>query len=473
MSNIINKNIFIKNLVPEKEILGTKYDYSKCAARMDQYAFVCPTNGEFKNESGMQQIADNRTQERFDEYKACGFDVLLILGNDKYTGEEFSTSQLKKNLDMAEKAGLKTVVYDSRLHDLSARDKAIVGDVFSTFEELVSFVKDCMTPYMNHPAFYGVTLFDEPRFMHLPAVGEITRAVKAVDEKIFVHTCLLPYFASVDYGLLDFRSSIDGADNEETTTAYKRYISEHLKRTGASYVAYDNYPIFYSRGETTICFTYFHNLQMTTNVAKSFGAKVDLTIQTYADFNTEMRWCDEDDIRFQAMTALSFGCCNISYFTYWMFPWRPKNGICQAIMDDYGNKLCYYETQRVNALAQKLYAVTSNFEYVGTNLYTTGEEPQLFELVERTDFEEIKGVKASVPTLLNGLYDKERDVKAFMIVNASDPFKKLNDQVEITFNGKSKAVVYINGTPEFVNLEDGVLSLNISCGDGVLIIPVD
>ena len=473
MSSIINKNIFIKNVLPSEQILGTKYDYSNCKNKMEQYAFVCPTNGEYSDENGAGKNPDNRTQERFDEYKACGFDVLLILGNDKYSGEDFNSSQLKKNLDMAYKSGLKTVVYDSRLHDLSARDKAIVGDVYASMEELTAFVKECMTPYMSHPAFYGVTLYDEPRFMHLPAVGEITRAVKAVDENIFVHTCLLPYFASVDYGLLDFRTSCDGAGDEETTTAYKRYIGEHLDRTGANYVAYDNYPIFYSRGETTICFTYFHNLQMTTNVAKAHGAKIDLTIQTYADFKSEMRWCDEDDIRFQAMAALAFACCNISYFTYWMFPWRTNSGICQAIMDDKGNKLCYYETQRVNELCQKLYAVTSNFEYAGTNLYTTGEEPQLFELVEREDFESIKSVNASVPTLCNRLFDKERGVEAFMLVNSSDPYKKLNDVVEIEFNNKSKAVVYVNGTPEYIGLDDGKLSLNISCGDGVIIIPID
>ena len=100
MSSIINKNIFIKNVLPSEQIVGTKYDYSNSKNRMGQYAFVCPTNGEYSDQEKVGKNPDNRTQERFDEYKACGFNVLLILGNDKYSGEDFNSSQLKKNLDM-------------------------------------------------------------------------------------------------------------------------------------------------------------------------------------------------------------------------------------------------------------------------------------------------------------------------------------------------------------------------------------
>ena len=62
---------------------------------------------------------------------------------------------------------------------------------------------------------------------------------------------------------------------------------------------------------------------------------------------------------------------------------------------------------------------------------------------------------------------------AFMIVNAEDPAMKLNDRVEIEFNGKSKAVVYLDGDPTFVALSDGKLTLDLACGDGALVIPMD
>ena len=467
-------SIYQKKIISESQVLGSKYDYSGCKGRMAQYAFISPTNGEVTIEGVFQKIGDFRNEKTYQEYKDCGFDVMLILGNDKYKGEEFNGSELQKNLDLCEKVGLKCIAFDERLHNLTTETESLIGRLYPTFDDLVEYVRSCLEPYRNHPAFYGVTLYDEPRFQHLKAVGEITRAVKAVDENIFVHTCLLPYFASVDYGLLDFRTSLQGGTDEDTTTAYKKYIGTHLDNTGASYIAYDNYPIFISRGETCICFTYFHNLQMVANVAKERGAKLDLTIQTYADTNTEMRLCDYDDVRFQAYSALAFGAMNVSYFTYFMFPTRGKGcGICQAIMDDYGNKMLYYETKRVNDIAQKIYKVTSNFVYNGTNLYTTGEEPQLFNLVERTEFEDVKSVKAALPTLVNRLYDANRKVNAYMIINAEDIAKKLNDRVDMEFNGKSKAIVYVDGDPSFIELDNGKLTLDVSCGDGVLVIPMD
>ena len=413
MSSVYNKQIFAYDLIK-----GTRYDYSERRGRMCQYAFISPTNGRVTIDGEDKILPDNRTEYNYKLYKDCGFDVMLILGNDKYCGEDFLTSDLKLNLDLCEKTGLKAIIFDGRLHDLSAKNTSLIGldKDFKSFSELQQYVKNCLAPYKDHPAFYGVTLYDEPRFQHLSAVGEITRAVKAVDERIFVHTCLLPYFASVDYGLLDFRTSM-GESGKDVAEQYKFYIDTHLKNTGAKYIAYDNYPIFFSRGETCICFTYFHNLQMVSETAAKNGARIDLTIQTYADKNTEMRICDKDDISFQMYSALAFGAINVSYFTYFMFPTRAKNsGICQAIMDDYGNKILYDEVKAVNKIAQKLFAVTECFNYSGTNLYVkSGEkEPQLFDLVKRTDFDSLIKVKVTTPTLVNRLYDANRKVEGFM-----------------------------------------------------------
>ena len=474
MSSIIREQIKYPVIIGDDQIIGTKYDYSSCSGRMAQYAFISPTNGEITVDGEKLKIADHRTLSRYQEYKDCGFDVMLLLPNDRYEGEEFMSSDLKMNLDLCHTVGLKTVVCDGRLHDMTMKKESLIGTQFDSFDKLVDWVRDCMNPYMTHPSFYGVTLYDEPRFQHLAAVGEVTRAVKAVCPKAFVHTCLLPYFASVDYGLLDFRTSLGPDADPDTTKEYKKYITTHLENTGADYVAYDNYPIFYSNNETWICFTYFHNLQMVANVANKFNARIDLTIQTYADTNTEMRLCDGDDVRFQAYAALAFGAKNVSYFTYFMFPHvKSGKGICQAIMDMHGNKLLYYETQSVNAIAQKVYKVTENFRYAGTNFACEEKDADLFEKLVKTDFDTIKNVTAAEPLLINRLYDYNRNVEGFMLVNASDPARKLNNVVKLELNGKTKAIVYVDGNPIFAPLKDGVLDLNISCGDGVFIIPIE
>ena len=51
--------------------------------------------------------------------------------------------------------------------------------------------------------------------------------------------------------------------------------------------------------------------------------------------------------------------------------------------------------------------------------------------------------------------------------------KNENNVVRLELSGKTKAIVYVDGNPIFAPLKDGVLDLNISCGDGVFIIPIE
>ncbi|MBE5750613.1 MAG: hypothetical protein E7346_07095 [Clostridiales bacterium] len=97
----------------------------------------------------------------------------------------------------------------------------------------------------------------------------------------------------------------------------------------------------------------------------------------------------------------------------------------------------------------------------------------MFEKLVKTDFDTIKNVTAAEPLLINRLYDYNRNVEGFMLVNASDTARKLNNVVKLELSGKTKAIVYVDGNPIFAPLKDGVLDLNISCGDGVFIIPIE
>ena len=104
MASVLTGCIFMLSMFGCGDSSAEKPDYSGSTAVMERYGFCGPTNGRYTDVNGFHHFdgVDFRTVERFQEYNDCGFDVLLIHGNDPYNGEPFETSWLKKNLDMAD-----------------------------------------------------------------------------------------------------------------------------------------------------------------------------------------------------------------------------------------------------------------------------------------------------------------------------------------------------------------------------------
>ena len=116
-------------------------------------------------------IEDFQTIERYQEYKDCGFDEMLFAGEDKYIGEEYQTSKLKKMLDLCEKCGIKAVVFDERIVSMTVKTQnSIIGELFDSEQELDDYLRECVKDYKDHPAFYGVSLKDEPKYSMFPAM---------------------------------------------------------------------------------------------------------------------------------------------------------------------------------------------------------------------------------------------------------------------------------------------------------------
>ena len=76
--------------------------------KMHIVGFTAPPNGMLEIDHVFSSVGqDFRTVERYTEYRECGFTELLFSGEDKYQGEDFGTSDLKRMLDNAHKSGLK------------------------------------------------------------------------------------------------------------------------------------------------------------------------------------------------------------------------------------------------------------------------------------------------------------------------------------------------------------------------------
>ena len=142
--------------------------------------FTAPPNGTLEIDHVKSYIGqDFRTKERYAEYKECGFSQILFSGEDKYLGEPFETSDLKRMLDNAAACGLQAIVFDERIMALTVQGKnSVVEEMFGgSREKLFSFVKDCLSAYRHHPAFYGVSVVDEPQVGKAQVLKEVIDAV--------------------------------------------------------------------------------------------------------------------------------------------------------------------------------------------------------------------------------------------------------------------------------------------------------
>ena len=165
--------------------------------KMNIMAYTPPTNGKVMVDNVLYDMGqDFRTKERYQEYKDCGFEVLMQAGETKYQGEPFETSDLKYMMDLALETGLKFLVYDQRILDIAANNTYGENDLicgrFSTQSELNDYISACMKSYMNHPAFYGVIIGDEPPFRSAYNLRNVCMAIHQAKKDTYIHNCFLP-----------------------------------------------------------------------------------------------------------------------------------------------------------------------------------------------------------------------------------------------------------------------------------------
>lgn len=457
-----------KTSQPADPSLATEVpDYSDSTARMNMYSYICPTPGNYTTAAGAQvYIGDQRSVQSFQEYKDCGFDTLMLLGNDAYRGQDWETSDLKRNLEMAEEVGLNVIVHDDRIHVLSTQKESLIGEgkEYSSLEELSAQIKEWMSPYIDHPVFYGMSLMDEPSHCNFQALSEVTKAIKMIDENIYVHTVLFPYLEGVTIEQFTGKSF-----GNVTIDSYKTYIGDYLDMSEADYVGYDNYP-FMADG---LLSSFYLNLQ--TAVAEADKRDADVVLSVQSSCWDTMRKVEEDDLRFQGYSAMALGAKNLVYYTYYMFPNQALANYRQAIKDNDGTNIIYDEVQRVNGELQELAKVLLHFDYEKATFTYDKENaisaPTLFSGLKNEELKGVEIVSVTQPTMITQMKDSEKDLTGYMVMNSSDPEDNLTNNVHVKFEGYDYATIYVKGVPETVGLTDSVLTLTLETGEGVFVIP--
>lgn len=487
---------------------GERPDYSDSTKALNMYAHVGPTDGKYNQirSSIVKFSEDHRTVERYREYKECGFDTLLLLGNDafngdlgeydggaladnewvspfdghKYRRDDFATSQLKKNLDMSQEVGLKVIVFDVIIHNLSQMEGGLIGEgkAFRDEAALDALVEELLSPYKDHPAFYGVTLRDEPHWVSLEAYGQVYSSLKRVMPEIYIPLSILGL--NLDPALSQFFIGVyagpHAGEFTNVTDAYEFYVDTALTEIDDFGVAY--YPFIRNAAtkERDLSSHGLYVMQYLTKKTAAKGGHITAIVQTFAADNTLLAEVNEAMVRYNTNAALAFGAENLVYFTYWMFPWKVAEEFTQGIMDDFGNKIIYDEVQRVNRELKSLAKVVLNFEYQKT--YTAWQGlfgPKMAGRLEESELSGFTGLanfEVSGQALVNQMYDAAKDNYGFFVLNLNDPGMVKKETVTLTFDKKySHAAVYNRGEVRYEKLKKSKLTLTFDEGDSAFVIP--
>ncbi len=490
------------------ELDGKMPDYRYNSYEFDFFGYSAMTDGTWReyDEATGEIIThfegeDYRNVYRIEEYKEAGMTVMFPQSACAISASEgenfnFATSKLKEVMDMTLQAGMKKlIVPDYRLYALISEESLIgEGKQFASEAELDAKIKKLISPYVNHKAFYGVMLLDEPKYTVLEAYGQVYRSIKRCFPDAYVQCNLVPPVGATvgtrfptpsaetkaKYTALGYDSM-----HAERFAAYEEYLEMFLDYTGADYIMYDQYPLT----DLGIYECYVGGMQVTADVCAERGVDFKFVSQTSTMRNESIpdneRFMSEEDLRYLNNMALGFGVKQLAYFTYIT---RDNNFYADGTLAEEfldggsfinrdGTKTdIYYLMREILAENQAFASTILSFDYTTSATYiANGYAHSVTNAVSTTkgNFAKVSNVSVNMESaLVSELYDKYNNRYMYMAQNITDSQYTSLQTVKLTFNEDYQyAIVWKNGEKSVVRLENNEYVAKLNSGEAVYVIP--
>lgn len=493
-------------------------DYSDSTKQFDFYGYSALIDGWNIDGVDYDVEEDYLSVERIKEYKDAGMTIYFpqsAAAVSEAVAKDFANSAAKRALDYSLEAGIdKVILNDYRIQSLTKANfgtenqiKAMVkdgtiyehenygligeGKKFATEAELDAFVEECLSLYIDHPAFYGIMLGDEPFFYHAKSYGEMFRSIKRVSEKlqkdVYIQYNLNPIGIANGEDTRSWRcpplENTDGmSETELMIAAYDAYLRLFMDETGADYLQFDHYPLYDAEKVMEI---YFVGLQIAAEVVKDYDVEFYFVTQTFnmTDGSTVRRTLSEADMYWLNNMLLGFGVKQVSYFTYFTKADNNaehfKDG--QSFLTWEGEKTdIYYWMQKIMAEEQKFAPTILNFDYKTSQVFkgsslVFGLSHVMYK-IDTPALTKVTNVEVNKEVaLVTELYDEAKGNYMYMFQNVVDPMKKGSkafQTITATFAEEYKyAAVYVKGERTLVALDDGKLTMKHKPGEATYVIP--
>lgn len=447
---------------------------------------------------------NSATEEHFKELADAGFTHVLALYDGhcgkgttldeslrlRYEGAELDA---KVALDFCQKYGLKYYVRDWNLYGMSKNvpsDSNIYKlginelrpeDILpgSDIQPMVSddpygyamkrvFPDECQ--YINHPAYAGSYMFDEPFYDELKSIGKV---VDAFDNRMAElntkgDTYINLYPANAGGGSLG-------------PTGWDGYIDKYIQEIGrkVGYLSYDFYPLMGDLKNNYIKGLHLYNLQKAATKCIENNLELRTYIQTGGDFTGMRDITSVADFRFQLYSNLSFGSKYITYYQYGTSTNSEADGNFGILNLKSGKLSWIYDcVKAVNAEIKSFQDAIYPYEYQDvmykskSDLFKTQNFSTLVNPL--TEHERVSIESVSEDTYLTILKHKENKSNAFMLMNYSEPSENKTDTVTLKFKNTKALLMYRLGRKMVVDLpRSGEYTFKLCAGEGRFIIPLN
>jgi hypothetical protein len=238
---------------------------------------------------------------------------------------------------------------------------------------------------------------------------------------------------------------------------------------------------------------WLYNLQLSAAAGLQHGFTTGITLQAHGqtisrtdllveDTSLGLRDPNEkDDIGFQVYTSLAYGMKYLSYYTY--APHRKQNNkhYYTGTMIEYDENQNIVETdtyravQAVNNDILQFDHVFLDYDWRGTIGISKQNKDELFGQLENYSTSTIGSYEATHDALIGCMYDPDKKLNGYWLVNAVDPQDNQSNEVTVEFTGKTRVIVYnpskgIYG--EIQELNNSTYTAELGSGEGQFVIPL-
>ena len=384
-----------------------------------------------------------RSEQHIKDVADCGIDFVVCMQDDR------------EALDLFSKYGLGAVVTNVLPGwwggDGNNAGKLSEINPMSKYEEAAS-------AWIDHPAVWGIDIGDEPSALDFPYYGEVFTKVDSLFPNQFPYLNLYPNYASVAV------NNSDQTVNQLGTATYAEHIAEYVKNVPSDYICYDFY--VYS---CTVPKAY-DNLRIVSDACHESDRSMWIVLQVNSLYPD--KWVSENQLRFQAYTAMAFGAENIIW-ACWTAGWWDNQ-----VVDENGEKTQQYDKlKKVNAEIRNLADSYMDYRNVSTSFvgfdgtaWLDGTGIESAESLSAGSFSDVCMTDGS-PAVVGMMEARDGSRKsAILVCSADEPYDEAPAQHVLRF--KTTGKVTVTGTDGPVSPEkdaDGFFTVPVASDSAVLI----
>ncbi len=312
----------------------------------------------------------------------------------------------------------------------------------------------------NADVFDGIIAYDEPYPTAFDFLSNDVEIYKKDFPDFPYYVNLLPIYA--DYSQLEMGE-------------YDEYLDNYVKKVFTKFddkfkiLMCDIYPLL---NDKKMYPKWLLNLEMLREIVDKYDADLYLYLQDQMFWNRRQpRTLAEFTI--QVYVSMAYGMKGVSHYPYL----TPKGSIkgSAGVVDTVGRRSYVFPiVKELNELIKRIDGVYLEFDWKAV-IHALGSEDKVCENFEYCknavkNYGILKEVKAERSTVV-GCFTNKENYQGFMVANLNEPLELVENNVTLTFDNATDAIVYENGYAKHYNIKGNELKIKLLAGEGVFVIP--